>query len=302
MPALNEGEIVSCVVRISNVARKKDKNQKDFYSLTIDDGKEKTQAYLWDTSIFDLKSGQTLWMKCKFGRFGEKQKFDIIDVRETKEKLKLPGITDDERIRYTARFNELLDMIKDPDYRVAMDCIFADPDLWEMFSWAPAATGNHEAYQGGLLKHTTEVVERCIDEYNRNPLNLNLSLLISGAMMHDFGKVVEYQWEDCFDRTTPGKLVGHIQIANIMLGRKLPDDFPKDKAMLIYHLIISHQGQKDWGSPIEPRTKEALVLHYADMMRSYTAHFDEICEKSGDKEWSDYDNTFKRPWYLHSNK
>jgi 3'-5' exoribonuclease len=142
------------------------------------------------------------------------------------------------------------------------------------FKSAPAAERNHHAYLGGLLEHTLSVTRLCVhladkysEYYRGSGVPVDKDLVVAGGCLHDIGKVVELDLRPgVTGYTTPGRLVGHIVIGRDMVrevGAAIPGLDPR-KLMLLEHIILSHQGRKEWSSPVEPRTLEALLVHYAD--------------------------------------
>jgi 3'-5' exoribonuclease len=165
-------------------------------------------------------------------------------------------------------FNELttiIETIHNPHLRKLLDLFLKDEMFIRLFKSAPAAKKLHHVYIGGLLEHTTSVANLILTigcHYG----GLNLDLLLTAGILHDIGKVHELTFSRSFDYSDSGRLLGHIMIGLEMITekiRRLPD-FPKDLALELKHLIISHHGQYDYGSPKRPKTIEALILFYLD--------------------------------------
>jgi 3'-5' exoribonuclease len=160
---------------------------------------------------------------------------------------------------------------------------------------APAAKANHHAYIGGLLEHTLNVTELCVSIASRYR-EVNFDLLIAGALLHDIGKVEEYTYFPKIDRTDIGRLLGHLVIGYEMIMRKIREmknfrgGFPEDLKLQILHLVISHHGELEWGSPVRPMTLEAQILHFADNMDSKVWMFIDAKRKRRDpfSRWSEY--------------
>jgi 3'-5' exoribonuclease len=153
----------------------------------------------------------------------------------------------------------------------------------------------HHAYPGGLLKHTAALIKLAVfiaDQYN-----LNKELLVTGALFHDIGKLFEFSVVPSLNITIEGGLVGHIVLGNnilLELASKIKD-FPKSTLLQIQHLILSHHGEKEYGSPEVPKTKEAFALHIIDLLDSKMAIFGELQEKSDKKElFSEYAHVLGR--------
>ncbi len=168
----------------------------------------------------------------------------------------------------------LIRVVKDRHMSGLLKYIFVDDrEFADKFKKAPAAVFYHQNYVGGLLEHTLKVVNICMvlaKEYE----NINRDLLITGALLHDVGKVLEYRVFP-LERTYEGRLLGHIALGYNMVKSKIDNlrslpgtGFPKVLELGILHMILSHHGKLEWGSPVVPMTPEALVLHYADVIDS----------------------------------
>ena len=169
----------------------------------------------------------------------------------------------------SAELDLLLGSITDPFLSRLMTQFREDEPFMALFRSAPAAKGMHHVYLGGLLEHSLAVaglVDRIIPQYD----TLNRDLLIAGALLHDVGKVREMSYIRAFDYTDEGKLLGHITIGVEMIHEKIIgiDGFPQELGLLLKHMILSHHGQYEYGSPKRPKTIEATVLNYLDDMDS----------------------------------
>ena len=174
----------------------------------------------------------------------------------------------------------------------------ADPQLVQAYKTAPAAKTLHHAYIGGLLDHVVSLFKSC-DLVCRNYPQIDRDLLMTGAFLHDIGKVHELAYARAFSYTTRGQLLGHMIIELEMLQEKLTQvpGFPDELKTLVEHLIISHHGQYDFGSPKLPMFPEALMLHYLDdldsKMEAMRAHFER--EQDLDSPWTSYNASLARP-------
>jgi 3'-5' exoribonuclease len=174
----------------------------------------------------------------------------------------------------------------------------ADAELAEAYRSAPAAKTLHHAFIGGLLDHVVSLSKAC-DLICRNYPQINRDLLLTGAFLHDIGKIHELAYNRSFSYTTRGQLLGHMVIELEMLQAKiaLVPGFPSDLKTLVEHLIISHHGHYEFGSPKLPMFPEALVLHYLDdldsKMESMRAHFER--EASSEGAWTSYNASLGRP-------
>ena len=199
-----------------------------------------------------------------------------------------------------AEFDTVLESIINPWLRRLMALFRGDDPFMVLYRTAPAAKGMHHVYLGGLLEHSLSVaslVDRIIPQYD----HLNRDLLIAGALLHDVGKVREMAYTRAFDYTDEGKLLGHITIGVEMIHEKimLIDGFPQELGMLLKHMILSHHGQYEFGSPKRPKTIEATVLNYLDDMDSKINGIRTHISKELDNgaRWTAYHRLYDRYYY-----
>jgi len=157
----------------------------------------------------------------------------------------------------------------------------------------------HQAYIHGLLEHTLNVMylaDKVADLYEP----IDRDLLITATLIHDIGKIRELDRKRSFTYTTEGRLLGHISIGASMIDqiiRKIQGKHSFDdlKRQQIVHIVLSHHGKMEWGSPVIPKTKEARVLHYADHTEAYMASFQQEAEKSAatGNQWTPYNRMFE---------
>jgi len=181
--------------------------------------------------------------------------------------------------------------------------IFNDAAIISRFCTAPAGISFHHPYIGGLLEHTASMLEMGMNILNcRSDLDRNM--LIAGIILHDIGKIEELSYEKSFKYTDRGKLLGHIAIGCDIIRQhaaKVPDLAP-ERLELLLHLILSHHGQHEFGSPRLPQTAEALVVHYIDNMDAKLNAIELMKRNSTDPEavWSEYSKIFQREIYIRS--
>jgi 3'-5' exoribonuclease len=169
-----------------------------------------------------------------------------------------------------------IEEITDPDYKRLVIAVFSNSTFLDKFRQAPSAVSMHQAYLGGLMEHTLCVVRNAISMAENYPA-ANRSLLIAGGLLHDIGKVVEFSYEKKISYSDTGRLLGHISIGNSMVEAHCCHlgEFPVAKKILIQHLILSHHGLQEYGSPKCPATLEALILHHADLLDAQLSNFTE---------------------------
>lgn len=199
-----------------------------------------------------------------------------------------------------AELEQLLDSMSDGPMRKLMRAFFDDADFYRRYSRAPAAKGMHHVFIGGLLEHSLAVAALACDVAARYP-QVDRDLLIAGALMHDVGKVAELSYERSFDYTDEGKLVGHIVMGVEMIEERSRciADFPRQQVMLLKHLLLSHHGQYEYGSPKRPKVLEAVILNFIDDLDSkingIQTHIDKEPQRAGD--WTSYHRLYDRYFY-----
>jgi 3'-5' exoribonuclease len=166
--------------------------------------------------------------------------------------------------------------------------VLLKPDFLHRFADAPAARHMHHAYIGGLLEHTLSMATLGLHLSEHYPY-VNKDLLLAGILLHDAGKALEYDVGCGFDFTDDGRLVGHIVRAVTMVERAAASVSALSTEQLrhLVHLIASHHGTQEWGSPIVPKTLEAILLHQLDLLDSRVqGFFDHLNNENGDEQWS----------------
>ncbi len=178
-----------------------------------------------------------------------------------------------------------------------------DSPFCDRFRKAPASKGLHHSYLGGLLEHTLSVSYLALKN-GRHYEGLNLDLLLAGSILHDMGKVDELSYHRSFDYSNEGKLLGHIILGVQRVEDKIRqlNTFPKDLAILLKHLLLSHHGQYIWGSPKRPMTLEAVMLHYLDDMDAkMNGIFQFLKAQVSEKaRWTGYHRVFEQFFYMPS--
>jgi 3'-5' exoribonuclease len=160
---------------------------------------------------------------------------------------------------------ELVETVRDPHLGKLLRSFFMDEEFARSFSESPASITLHSAAVGGLLRHTLNVAELCLKVKEIHP-ELDRDLLLAGALLHDIGKVQSFRISSNISQTEKGNLIGHITIGDHELVDHISmiDGFPDSVASKLRHILLSHHGKKEWGSPVEPMFPEALAVHEAD--------------------------------------
>ena len=290
----------------------KNKKSGDFYlSVTLADCSGQLQANMWDNVSDALNAfNQDDFIKVK----GMVQKYNG-RWQLTIHKLRRLADTEIDYTDYIPKTPKDIDQlwrtlggfvetVENPWLRKLIQNFMADNTIANAYKNAPAAKTLHHAYVGGLLDHVVSLFTVC-DLAVRNYPQVNRDLLLTGAFLHDIGKIYELTYQRSIAYTTKGQLLGHMIIELEMLHQKVAEipGFPDELKIMIEHLIISHHGQYEFGSPKLPMFPEALMLHYLDdldsKMESMRAQFER--ESELETPWTSYNASLARP-LLNSRK
>jgi len=304
---LSPGEtLVSCfAVRKKQI---RSYNGNPFLVLELGDRTGRTEAVLWEDFQQvneQIQPGDVVKVKGLVVNYREQIQIKLEKIRKARQSEFDPAdFLDQSEENSEELFQRLLaktETIRNQYLKAAVKSCLLDQSLSAKLRQAPAAKLWHHAYLGGLLEHTLSVVEICETAAKQHPL-VDRDLLIAGALLHDIGKVEAYNWTTFIDYSDIGRLEGHIVIGERMVRERIKNipQFPEELKMQLSHLILSHHGSLDNGSPVVPMTLEAIILYYADEMDSKAAAFSQIIRKEGKtgRRWSDWIGLIGRFIYL----
>jgi len=303
--AQHENQIITSTFVVVSKQVKPKKSGDPYLALTLGDRCGHIDAKMWDNvedAISAFEQEDFIKIKGLINKYNNRFQITIHKIRKLGDTEVdfgdyLPKTTKDvgELWQTLAGF---VDSFKDPHLKALVELFMADPEIAEAYRTAPAAKTLHHAYIGGLLDHVVSLCRSC-DLVCRNYPTINRDLLLTGAFFHDIGKIHELAYNRAFTYTTRGQLLGHMIIELEMLQAKVAQvpGFPTPLKTLIEHLIISHHGQYEFGSPKLPMFPEALMLHYLDdldsKMESMRAHFER--ELGSQAAWAGYNPSLGRP-------
>ncbi len=209
----------------------------------------------------------------------------------------IKSLSDEEIKDLLKSLQSLVKDTRNPHLRALLEGFFEDPENLELFQAAPAARRHHHNYLGGLLEHTVNVAKLC--ETISSFYSLDRDLLITGALLHDFGKMREYSLSASIDVTEEGRLIGHLPITVEMVREKIDslEKFPETLKNKVLHMILSHHGELEKGSPKEPMFPEAVALFHADYMDAFVKNTVQEIDEAGDGEKWIFSRSMGR--YLH---
>jgi 3'-5' exoribonuclease len=296
--------ITSCFVVISKQVKPK-KTGEPYLALTLGDRTGQLEAKMWDNvedAIDVFEQEDVIKIKGLLNKYKNRFQITIHKLRKLEDSEidfadYLPKTSKDigELWRTLASF---VATFQNPHLKALVEAFMADPVIAEAYRNAPAAKSLHHAFIGGLLDHVVSLFRSC-DLLCRNYPQINRDLVLTGAFLHDIGKIHELTYNRTFSYSTRGQLLGHMIIELEMLQAKLAEfpDFPPELKTLVEHLIISHHGEYEFGSPKLPMFAEALMLHYLDdldsKLESMRAHFER--ESGMEGAWSSYNPSLARP-------
>lgn len=283
------------------------KNGKPYLTLKLMDRTGEVDAKVWDNAdevglLFDRND--FLAVRAKASVYLGKMQLIVSELKRVCEDSVqladfLPETERDIKLM-VEELHALIGTVKDADLARLLDAFFRDPQLLAQYRMAPAAKGMHHVCLGGLLEHSLAVA-RLVDAMVPLYEGLNRDLLIAGALLHDIGKVREMTYLRCFDYSDEGKLIGHITIGIEMLHERITGlpGFPVELAMLLKHMILSHHGQYEYGSPKRPKTMEATILSYLDDLDSKINGIRTHIRKEPDNpsRWTSYHRLYDRYFF-----
>jgi len=301
----HENKVVTSTFVVVTKQIKPKKTGEPYLALTLGDRSGQLEAKMWDNvdEVLDaFEQDDFLRVKGLINKY--KQRFQL-----TIHKLRKLGESEIEFADYLPKTTKDIDELwrtlvnfvsglQNPHLKGLVQAFMADPEISAAYRNAPAAKTLHHAYIGGLLDHVVSLF-RSSDLICRNYPQINRDLLLTGAFLHDIGKIHELTYNRSFTYSTKGQLLGHMVIELEMLQAKLAKlpGFPDELKTLVEHLIISHHGEYEFGSPKLPMFPEALMLHYLDdldsKMEAMRAHFER--EASLDGAWTSYNASLGRP-------
>jgi 3'-5' exoribonuclease len=241
-----------------------------YFAMTLGDRTGTIEARVWDADgAGDFEPGDVVKVRGQVCRYNEKLQINVDKIRRAApNEYDLGDFVPQSDRNIDEMWAELQAWVAsfaDPDLKALLEAFLADPGIAASLRRAPAAKGLHHAWIGGLLEHVLSLMGMCELAAKHYP-GVNRDLLLTGVALHDIGKLRELSWGTSFDYTLEGQLLGHITIGLGMIERKMDGipGFPRAKRVLVEHLVLSHHGKYEFGSPKLPMTLEAILLHYLD--------------------------------------
>ncbi|MHB8073096.1 3'-5' exoribonuclease YhaM family protein [Desulfosporosinus fructosivorans] len=276
-----------------------------YLSLTCQDRSGMIQGKMWnyDPKVLEWLNDKDIFrVKGVASEYRGTLDLTIETIRIPREEVDLSDLLPSSPVtarELEDRLNSLLDKIKKPELKALLEQFLIHPVWGPAYRQAPAAMKIHQAYLRGLWEHSVRVAEITIGIAGNYP-KMDCDLVITGALLHDIGKIGEYSYTRGIKVTTEGRLLGHIILGIEILTEeisKIPG-FSRELRSKLLHVITSHHGKYEWQSPKRPKLMEALVIHYADAMDAELFHFEQAIENHPEDEWSPYIPSMERCLYL----
>lgn len=303
--AQHENQTITTTFVVASKQIKPKKTGELYIALTLADRTGQIEAKIWD-NVQDVLDAfdQDDFVKVKglLNKYNNRFQLTIHKVRKCEElevdfSDYLPK-TEKNVDELWQTLREFVETFKNAHLKALLRAFMSDPEIEMRYKNAPAAKSLHHAFVGGLLDHVVSLFRSC-DLVSRNYPAIDRDLLLTGAFLHDIGKLHELSYARSISYTTSGQLLGHMIIELEMLHKKiaLVPDFPDELKILVEHMIISHHGQYEFGSPKLPMFPEALMLHYMDDLDSKMESMRAQFEREADNEdaWTGYNSSLGRP-------
>ncbi|HRU54961.1 MAG TPA: HD domain-containing protein [Candidatus Sumerlaeia bacterium] len=308
LSSLQVGFKIESVYLIKDVDKKTKKNGEPYVSLTLQDNTGTINAIMWDDvdSFLNnrISTGDFIFIRASINEYNkqiqaiisEVKKIDISQVEVEKfqpaSSRPIPEMKEE--------LSAFIKRVEAPHLQSLLQFFFGDEQFMAAFMRAPAARNMHQAYIGGLAEHTIGVIKNAL-ALAANYEGVDVDLLITGALLHDACKIYDYSFTTAITTTDMGRLIGHLALMSMKIEAAVSQipDFPEEAKMLLEHMILSHHGKKEYGSPRLPVTAEALILFYADYADAYlSTYFEErkMAHQKGQK-WTDYVEMFQSYLY-----
>lgn len=293
---LTKDDSVDHYLVIRKIESRTAKNGSDYLSLELGDRSLSVNSNIWNNfeSIYkNFKAGDIVKVKGVMDDYRGVPQINISSLKSVPESENL-SVSDflprskrnPEKMK--KEFFDRIEKISDHRLKTLIKNVFNE-DNFRKFSNSPAGKSWHHSYVFGLIEHTLEIIRICDLMCDIHP-EINRDLLISGAIMHDFGKTEELSVDASFNYTDKGKLLGHIVIAAMIINEetKKISGFPKELKNNLLHLVLSHQGKLEFASPVIPKTLEAITLYQADELSAKVNAYKIALssEIKGDNKWT----------------
>lgn len=308
--SIKAGDSVNDIFILSDKALAQKKDGNNFLNITLSDKTGSIKGVMWDNideTVTEITSGNFVNIRGKISEY----KGILQLVVKSISQVSSDSVNPSDFLPATSRniddmFIHILKItgsIETVYLKELFEKFWNDDEFVSKFKTAPAAKKMHHAYIGGLLEHSLSMAilaNKIVNHYKEYYKGLNKDMLIAGAILHDIGKIREFDYKYSIDYSDQGRLLSHIVIGVEMIDEKLRKikDFPEEQAILLKHMIVSHHGVREFGSPEPPKTIEAVLLNYIDEIDSKLNGIREfIASEDPDETWTSYHRLLERHFY-----
>ncbi len=293
LASFEEGKLFDSFFLVLSRQLRTTQSNKPYLSLIFCDKSGQMEGRAWEPDdpriAKEFERGDVVKVRGCISRFNDRLQMKVEQLRKA-----LPVEIDKSDLMPATTFDvetlwrQLLGFVEsftDPHLKLLLTTLLADPKIAEAYREAPAAKQLHHAWLGGLLEHVVSLLKLADRVAPHYPI-LHRDLLLTGVILHDIGKVRELSWDVGFEYTVEGVLLGHIQIGSALAERTMDSlpGFPSRLKTLVLHMILSHHGKLEFGSPKLPMIPESLVLNFLDdldaKMQAMQSEFDK-CAREG---------------------
>jgi 3'-5' exoribonuclease len=307
-----DGQDVDAVFAVRERELRQKRNGEDWLRLTLADGTGTVTAIAWDEVGECFEASQPGTIVRVAGRFSVHQQYGK-QIKLESVRVAQPGEYDPEELaeapkvpleRLEADLRELISTVQSRSLRELLERFFGDgTHAWKRFREAPAAKYYHQAYRGGLLEHSLSVAQAVSAASNFFP-GIDRDVAVTGALLHDIGKTQAYNDDPlAIDLTDAGRLQGEIPLGYYRVRREIEEieGFDPAQAEAVLHIILSHHGSLEHGSPVVPCTREATLVHTMDNLGGKLGSFDRLERELAEGEsWSRFDRGIDTAAYFGS--
>ncbi len=303
---LKAGEAVDDVFVLAEKALYQKRDGNPYLNATFSDRSGSIKGVLWDRVeeiAPTVAAGDFVAVKGSVGEYKGSLQLVAKSIRPCPAESISPadflptGQRDPEKM--FERLSQLTQSLETPWLKALVAAFWQDADFLRRFKTAPAAKNMHHAYIGGLLEHSLSMA-LLADKIAQHYSGVDRDLLLVGAIFHDIGKIREFDYQVAIDYSDEGRLLSHIVIGLEIVAAKIRQvpDFPVEQANLLKHMIVSHHGARELGSPEPPKTIEAVLLNYIDEMDSKINGIrDFINSDTSQATWTAYHRLLGRHFY-----
>ncbi len=306
---IQPGRNVSGLFCVASKSVRQTRSGSPFISMTLMDNSGSIEARVWNRAkeldvVF--KKGDIIYVQAEAVEFNGQCQLKIDDLNALEpgtrvEPAMFLPVTSVDRDEYWMICEKAMKAIKNPEFRMALKELFSEPGIRNSFREAPAAKKMHHAYIGGLLEHSVNLLRLSKAVCRLYPY-LDRDLMLTASLCHDIGKIREFSWKrPPIDYTDQGRLLGHIAIGLEMVEKAV--DIARlnqnsGNILALKHVILSHHGQREFGSPVLPMTEEAVIFHMIDDLDAKLNFLSGLKGDGAEPEWTDFQRLFERYFYL----